>query len=187
MKEVGTVKLALILCAYAAVACVALAFVQGVTGPVIARAAEGEAFVIFAEFFPDADDFENIADSVSSEDSRISFERVYRAVKGGQTEGVIVQATGPTYETSTLLSAFTPDGRLLQYRVTATTDTVGLGSRIAESPFIDQFAGKSINDEFAVGRDIQAISGATISSRGAADILRTSARAAGTYFEGGAL
>ena len=187
MKEVGTVKLALILCAYAAVACVALAFVQGVTGPVIARAAEGEAFAIFAEFFPEADDFENIAESVSSEDSRISFERVYRAVKGGQTAGVIVQATGPTYDTSTLITAFSPDGKIIQYKVTSTSDTAGLGTRIADSPFIDQFAGKSITDEFAVGSDVQAISGATISSRGAAAILRASARAAGAYFEGGAL
>ena len=187
MKEVGTVKLALILCAYAAVACVALAFVQGATAPVIDAAKKSEAFAIFREFFPDADDFEDIASEVSSENSRISFDMVYRAVKNGQTEAVFVQATGPTYDSSTLLSAFTPDGKMVQYRVTATSDTAGLGTRIRESPFIDQFAGKSIDDEFAVGRDIQAISGATISSRGAAAILRASARAAGAYFEGGAL
>lgn len=183
----GTLKLALILCAYTCVACVALAFVHGVTAPVIARAAESGAFEIFAEFFPEADSFEDVSSMVVSDDDRISFERVYRAVKSGETEGLLVQATGPTYETSTLLTAFSPDGKILQYRVTATSDTAGLGARIAESPFIDQFAGKSILDEFAVGSDIQGISGATISSRGAASILRVSARAAGTYFDGGVL
>ncbi len=185
MKD--TIKLALILCAYTAVACVGLAFVHGVTAPVIALAAEKEAFDIFAEFFPDADSFENIASEVASGDDRISFERVYRAEKDGQTEGVLVQATGATYETSTLLSAFSTDGKLIRYRVTATSDTAGLGTKIGESPFIDQFEGKSIGDEFAVGNDVQAISGATISSRGAAAILRASAKAAEAYFNGGVL
>lgn len=180
-------KLALVLSAYACAACIGLAFVYNVTAPAIAQAAEKEAFAAFAEFFPEADSFTDVSDRVSSSNSKIVFDRVFRADRDGRFLGLLIQATGATYKTSTLLSAFSPDGKMIRFKVSSTTDTAGLGTKIGESPFSDQFAGKSLSDNFEVGKDIQAISGATISSRGAADILRTSAKSAASYFDGGAL
>jgi electron transport complex protein RnfG len=48
-----------------------------------------------------------------------------------------------------------------------------LGSKIADAPFREQFAGKSITDPFVVGQDVDGISGATVSSKAVADGLRT--------------
>ncbi|MGI6038275.1 MAG: RnfABCDGE type electron transport complex subunit G [Limnochordia bacterium] len=51
-------------------------------------------------------------------------------------------------------------------------ETPGLGSRIADAEFKNQFTGKSLNDPFVVGRDIQGISGATVSSEAVVDAVR---------------
>lgn len=183
----NALKLALVLSVYACAACLGLAFVYNATAPAIAQAAEKEAFEAFAEFFPDADSFTDVSAAVPSPESKIVFDRVYRADKGGAFMGLLIQASGPTYKNSTLLSAFSPEGNMLRFKMTATTDTAGLGTKVGASPFADQFVNKNIADGFTLGKDIQAISGATISSRGAADILRASARAAGSYIDGGAL
>lgn len=57
----------------------------------------------------------------------------------------------------------------LDYEITAIQilehlETPGLGSRIQEEGFRGQFAGKTPDDEFRVGRDIDNISGATVSA-----------------------
>ena len=60
--------------------------------------------------------------------------------------------------------------KLVGMRVTTQTETPGVGSRSAtDNTFINQFKGMSINSEFKVkpdGGDIDALSGATITSRG---------------------
>jgi len=57
------------------------------------------------------------------------------------------------------------------------TETPGLGTRIAESPFIDQFAGININDAAlsADGGKVDAITGSTISSAAVADAVSATA------------
>jgi len=57
------------------------------------------------------------------------------------------------------------------------TETPGLGTRVAESPFTDKFIGLSI-EEVALRRDggqIDAITGSTISSSAVVDAVRTTA------------
>lgn len=51
-------------------------------------------------------------------------------------------------------------------------ETPGLGARIEESWFEGQFSGKSINDKFKAKEDVEAITGATISSNTVAHILK---------------
>jgi electron transport complex protein RnfG len=53
-------------------------------------------------------------------------------------------------------------------------ETPGLGARINESWFQDQFKGKSLNDKFIPGEDVDAITGATVSSRAVSDGLKNS-------------
>lgn len=52
------------------------------------------------------------------------------------------------------------------------SETPGLGSRIAEPAFISQLVGKSVNDPFRVEVDLDAITGATISSTAVANGLK---------------
>ena len=67
---------------------------------------------------------------------------------------------------------------LVGMRVTTNTETPGVGSRATtETSFIDQFKGMSINSGFKVkadGGDIDAMSGATITSRGVSAAVTSS-------------
>ncbi|MBE3598341.1 MAG: RnfABCDGE type electron transport complex subunit D [Limnochordaceae bacterium] len=60
---------------------------------------------------------------------------------------------------------------LLGVRVLQQSETPGLGSRIEEEGFLGQFAGKSLDDAFMPGEDVDGISGATVSSVAVCDIV----------------
>ena len=60
----------------------------------------------------------------------------------------------------------TPDGALRDVEVMIYRETQG--DQIREARFRRQFAGKKLEDPIALGKDIDAVSGATISSRSAA-------------------
>jgi electron transport complex protein RnfG len=56
-----------------------------------------------------------------------------------------------------------PDGSVTGVEITSLSETPGLGSRVAEEPYLDGYRGKS--GRLVLGADVDAISGATISSR----------------------
>lgn len=56
------------------------------------------------------------------------------------------------------------------------TETPGLGARIGEDWFTDQFGQKTISDPFQVKKDVEAITGATISSRAVTQGVKTEAQ-----------
>lgn len=63
---------------------------------------------------------------------------------------------------------------LERVRILESFETPGLGSKAAESPFIDQFDGKPLDFDFRVAKDggqIDAVTGATITSRAVCDAL----------------
>jgi electron transport complex protein RnfG len=64
--------------------------------------------------------------------------------------------------------------KLTGMTVLSHAETPGLGARIQESWFQEQFKDKSIDDEFAAKQDVDAITGATVSSKAVADGLRNS-------------
>jgi len=74
--------------------------------------------------------------------------------------------------------------RLIGVRVVEQSETPGLGSRITEEAFLAQFEGKSMDDPFMPGEDIQAISGATISTMGVADGVYAAIEMAREAWEG---
>jgi electron transport complex protein RnfG len=175
------IKLSFVMAAYAVVACVGLALVYNLTAPVIAESANQAVKKSLKVVFPAASDFEEVTDKVKSDSASIVFERAYLAKSGDSVVGMIVQATGPTYKSSTVLVGVDMQRKLLPPVFMANTDTPGLGSKTAESPFSDQFPGKSVDDKFKVGTDITAISGATISSRGVSSIMKLAGWKAAEY------
>ena len=74
--------------------------------------------------------------------------------------------------------------RLIGVRVLEQSETPGLGSRITEATFLAQFEGKSMDDPFMPGEDIEAVSGATISSMGVADGVYAAIEMARQAWEG---
>jgi electron transport complex protein RnfG len=175
------VKLSFVMAAYAVVACVGLAFVYIATAPRIAEAAQKAVNDSLSVVFPDATSFDDLSGKLESGDSRIVFERAYLAKKGDSAIGMVVQATGPTYKSSTILVGVDMNRAVTKVKFMANSDTPGLGTKTAESPFIDQFFGKRLNDAFAVKKDIAAISGATISSRGVAAIISLAGKKSGDW------
>jgi electron transport complex protein RnfG len=70
------------------------------------------------------------------------------------------------------------DGRIRDYVILSHAETPGLGTKACESPFKDQFKGQSLESmKFQVkkdGGDIEAVTGATISSRAITSVLAES-------------
>ncbi len=177
----NSLKLPLILAAYTVVACVGLAFVYMATAPLIEAAAANEVKSALAVIYPDASDFADVTGSVESGSPTIKFDRAFVAKKDDTVLGMVIQATGPTYDSSTVLVGVNMDRTIQSAKVTANSDTPGLGSKTSEEPFIGQFAGKSIDDAFVAKKDVVAISGATISSKGMSNILKLAGYQAGEY------
>lgn len=104
----------------------------------------------------------------------------YRALENGALVGYAAIAEGPGYGATfggcdiKLVFGVGVDGVIKGVRVIVHSETPGLGSKIAENEFLGQFVGKSLG-ELALreeGGEIDAITGATISSRSVVRILR---------------
>lgn len=175
------IKLALTLSAYAVVACLCLALVNNVTAPLIEAAAANEVKASLKVLFSEASDFEEVTGKIESSSSSIVFDRAYIAKSGSTPLGAIIQATGPTYKTSTILIAVDMNRSIKGIKFLENTDTPGLGTKTALSPYIDQYFSKSIDDDYKIGSDLDSISGATISAKGVATIINLASYSAGDF------
>jgi electron transport complex protein RnfG len=54
---------------------------------------------------------------------------------------------------------------LIGVEIISLSETPGLGSRVDDAEYLAQYSGMSVNKVPALGEDVDAISGATISSR----------------------
>jgi Na+-translocating ferredoxin:NAD+ oxidoreductase subunit G len=185
----SNVRLGMILTAFAAIACVGLSFVYAATKDRIAANSTRQLDESLRELFPSADAFS--PETISSADPAVSFRSAYVAKDGAAVLGVAITASGKSYNGQTVvLVGVGADARIVGARVLENHDTPGLGANAAsQSYFVDrarrltfagQFAGKPVSDEFAVKRDVQAISASTITSRAVARIVKAAAVSAGT-------
>ena len=100
----------------------------------------------------------------------------YAVLRGGETLGYTVKQTVQGYAGPIeLVVGLRPDQSLTGVYVGGSTfqETEGLGSRAREPEFIDQFVGKTI--PVMLGEDVDAISGATITSRAVVDGVNNAA------------
>lgn len=68
------------------------------------------------------------------------------------------------------------DGKVIGLKIIEQKETPGLGSNITSRKFLGQFIGKTINDPIQPKQDIDAITGATISSRAVCNGVREGLR-----------
>jgi electron transport complex protein RnfG len=180
MKEAP--KFGITLAIYASLACTLLAVVDLITAPLIAEAKNAETQAGLKVVFPgDQYVFEEVTDVSNDPKSNIKIERLFLAKAGGATDGVVVQATGPTYDRATILIGVDKERKISAIQFTALSDTPGFGKRAEEPAFRDQFKGKSIDDPFVAKSDVQAISGATITSNGVSRLLKYATGVAAQY------
>lgn len=165
-------KLGATLAVYAAAACLALALVNNVTAPVIERHATEKESAALKIIFPDAASFKKIEGAAASSGTATinSFYEVLAS--DGKTAGYAVKATGPTYESSTLVAGFLSDMKIAGVHILETKDSPGFGQKAADpsyrnskgTTFYGQFAGVDAASPLVLGSDYEAISGATITS-----------------------
>jgi electron transport complex protein RnfG len=190
MKE--ALKLGVILALYAAAACFALALVNNVTAPEIERRALEKESQALKMIFPDADGFEKIA-AYDKQSGSATIESFYSAKKDGQVFGYAVKASGPTYDTTTLVAGFGSDLKIAGVHILQTTDSPGFGQKAADpnyknskgTTFYGQFAGVDASAPLVLGNDYEAISGATITSNTMGELISNAAETVKKYLAGG--
>jgi electron transport complex protein RnfG len=146
------------------VICVAAGFCLGltysVTDPIIEQLQIDQANENYRALIPGAD-FKDAVYDDGGIYSRIT--SVKEAFQGDETVGwcVGIKAAGYKGDISLIIGVLA-DGALAGIRVGAHEETAGLGSKIAEPAFYEQFA--SARPPLTLNQDIDAITGATISS-----------------------
>ncbi|MGI6036338.1 MAG: RnfABCDGE type electron transport complex subunit G [Limnochordia bacterium] len=153
----------------------------------IQRNQEEELRLVILEVLPGAETYEVLVpeaqttipeDDITLSEAPPTQQRipVYRGLDKNREEvGLAFIVENPGYGGLIRLMAGidTKSGTLTQIRILEHKETPGLGSKVADAPFREQFSGKSVSDPFVVGQDVNGVSGATVSSKAVTEGLRT--------------
>jgi len=169
MKQM--IKLGLILALYTSIACVTLAFVNDLTKDTIASAKDKELNEGLKIVFAQADSFEQLDSSLFPSINDVTIDAVYLAKANDAIIGSVIKASGATYNDATILVGITTESTMTSIEFLELTDTPGFGQKAKEPAFKDQFIDKAIDETLALGTNVDAISGSTITSRGIVKIL----------------
>jgi electron transport complex protein RnfG len=115
----------------------------------------------------------------------------YTATKGGKLVAYIVPAESKGYGGPIkMLVAVGPDNKILKYTILESKETPGLGDKAEKAPFTEQFPGKA-SSELEVTKDagnkvnIQAISGATITTKAVTSAVKKAVDEVSEFAKGG--
>lgn len=147
-----------------------LALVYAKTSPIMYRNAVLEKEGALKRLMPDADKIEKLGDW----DIHEKHAEYFVATKGGSVTGYIIQSYGKGYSSyiNTLI-AVDNNFKVQKISILGHAETPGLGDEIDKDSFKNEFVGKDSGHLRSVKSEspeyIQAISGATISSRAVAE------------------
>ena len=147
-----------VLCVICIVVTGALAATNGMTAPIIEAATLAAQEAARTELLPDAQGFEKVegVDVANVSD-------VYRTTND---VGVVITSSAKGYGGVVVMTAITPDGNIKQIKVTEQSETKGIGSNVVATPsYWERYEGVSAAQALVLNQDIDAYSGATISSR----------------------
>ena len=190
-KEGGIVQLVVVLGLITFLCALILGVINGVTKDKIAQNAVETRNAAMAEIIPDAD-FEDMDVNLSAEDvaaagvslpagrTAAAITGVYKATKDGADAGYCVQVTPKGFGgVLTMIVGINADGTIAGAKVTSHAETPGLGAKSQADPnWITQYAGQTADGQLQVTKDggtINAITGATITSRAVTDGVNTAA------------
>lgn len=166
MTAKDIIKIALNLVVIYVIGGLILAAVYAKTSPIMYRNAEEQKKQALKELIPDADKIEKMGDWSIHE----KHAEYFIARKGEDTIGYIVQSYGKGYSSyiNTLI-AVDKDFKVQKINILGHAETPGLGDEIEADSFKGQFKNKDLDHLKVLKTDtteyVQAISGATISSR----------------------
>lgn len=139
-----------------------LAQVYKTTKPKIDEQKRSEEQKLYREIFPEGLEFTEEKEYVAVYDSNKNLlGRIYHIIQAGYGGPIVIKV------------GFDTEGKVKGVRILEQTETPGLGAKITEKKFLDQFAGKSGNElylkKYNKEGKIDAITGATISSKAVSD------------------
>lgn len=161
-------KLGIVLFIITAVTGLILGVVYVITEEPISIAKEREKNEVMAQTLPGADKFESVP--VDGEEGLVK--EINVGTKGGQIIGwnYTVESKGYSGPIA-IIVGISEEGRLRAIKILSHSETPGLGAKAADAPFLEQFRDKPltslsvVRSASASESEIQAISGATITSR----------------------
>ncbi len=182
-NEHSTFKIAFNLAAACFISGIVIGSVYFVTAPVAAQKAEEMKQESMKALVPDAEHFTEVT----------GHEGWFAAEKGGKAMAYIVPAESKGYGGKIkMLVAVTADSKVIDFSILEHNETPGLGDNAQKPEFRQMFAGKGA-DKLEVTKDpankdnIQAMTGATISSRAVTKGVWEAVEAVAAYkAEGGA-
>lgn len=147
-----------VLCAICIVVTGALAATNSVTAPIIEAATKAAEEAARTELLPDAQGFEAVD---------LTAENVSAIYTTTNDVGVVITSSAKGYGGDVVvMTAFNPDGTIKQIKVTEQAETKGIGSNVvANADYWTRYEGLASDHELVLNQDVDAYTGATISSR----------------------
>ena len=153
-----------------------LTYVDSITREKIRAQEEGAIKTLLTEMFPEMSRYEELKDDI------------YAVYSDGSQLGYAFLAIGKGYGGDiNILVGLSEATTVKGIKIISQTETPGLGTRVTEPFFTDQFAGIAIED-IALSQDggkIDAITSSTISSSAVVDAVRATAMEKVKQLEGG--
>lgn len=188
------IKVGLILFAITAISAAMLAFVNGKTAPLIAENDIIKEQTALKTVMPDAADFKQediTSDLEALTDGKGEINKIYTALDGaGNAMGacVITETSGYDIGIQTV-TGVDKDLKITGIDIISMNETPGLGAKANNDDFKAQYTGKAyevgVSKTGATDTDIQAISGATKTSKGVTNGVNIALRVAEKLLEGG--
>ncbi len=163
----GAIKPAAVLVGICATAGLLLGFVNNLTLPVILENREARQRIIYEQLMPEATNF--VAQTIEVEGVTASL-----VVEEDLGYIVVSQAKGYSGQVPVAVG-FSPEGTIISVIPLDNTETPGLGDKNQLFAFTDQFAG--IESDEVTFEDVDAITGATISSKAVLDAVNQAIQA----------
>lgn len=167
LKDIG--KCCLILALIAAFSGGLIATTYGMTDPIITERAAQAAKDAAQSALPQADSFEQLSLTVDNKEIKYFIGKA-----SGQVVGYAVETIRSGYKPDlSIITGISAEGVVLSVNIVGHSETSGIGTKVFESEtFMNALLGKSISDPLKLGSDLDAISGATMTSRGVSDSVR---------------
>lgn len=161
---------------------VCLAYVNSLTKEPIAQRIREASELKKMEVLKDAKSFEEIKLSEIMPGKSSIITAAFKGISSGKTSGFVFNVSPKGYGGPIDITVgITADGTVTGVKLGDNKETPGLGTKAAEAPFLNQYAGKNIGESFTLVKkpprdnQIQAISGATISSRAVNNAVQAAA------------
>ena len=190
MRDIIKTTLPLLVICFVVALC--LAFVNSMTKDTIIERVKSDAEIQRRQVMTEAKSFEEINDWQAKDESGIIRE-AYAAYDGQELIGYVFSAFPKGYGGEIKVTVGVGiDNTISGVKIGDNKETPGLGSKASEESFIRQYIGKQIQKEFQVVKhvplddnEIEAISGATISTRAVTKAVQASAKLGKELKDGG--